>query len=359
MTIKQNCIPLESPKEWREALNGIKHTFGHTWEHCYAMHLTTGLKTYLYSFIKDEIRIVCPIAEREFGGHIDIVKPFGFSGFIGNGNCFEFKHYWENFVGERGYVCGYLGLNPIFDYSSHFNSEDIFIYDTIYILDLRPNVDEIFENMSRNRKRQLKDWKYINLNLVHENSILESFFLENYVDFFRRKNASTIYSFAKKTMSFLFSSDNVKLIGIRNSEKVGSVSVFTYTGDVGDHLFNVCLPEAEHHMAALTWYGVNYLKSLQIPIINLGGGAAGEYKRRFGSKAFPLKCIKQVYRPEIYKSLCRQVNADPKDRTGFFPAYRAEELRLKNQKTKITCSLEEIETIPVDEEGPVEAKRLT
>jgi hypothetical protein len=357
MTIKQDCIPLESPKEWSEALNGIKHTFGHTWENCNAMYLTTGLKTYLYYFIKDKIRIVCPIAERKFGGYIDIVKPFGFSGFIGNGDFFEFKYYWENFVRERGYVCGYLGLNPIFDYSSHFNSEDIFIYDTIYILDLSQNIDELFENMSRNRKRQLKDWENINFNLVHDNSILENFFFEEYVHFFRRKNASSIYSFSKKTMSFLFSSDNVKLIGIRNSGKLVSVSVFTYTGDVGDHLFNVCLPEAQHHIAALTWYGVNYLKSLQIPIINLGGGEAGEYKRRFGSKALPLKCIKQIYRPEIYENLCRQVNADPKDKTGYFPAYRKEEFELQNQKVKITCSLEATETIPVAKEDPAEAKR--
>ena len=43
------------------------------------MHLTSGLKTYLYSFERDPIRIVCPFAQREFDGYVDIVKPYGFS----------------------------------------------------------------------------------------------------------------------------------------------------------------------------------------------------------------------------------------------------------------------------------------
>jgi hypothetical protein len=85
------------------------------------------------------------LPREKFGGYIDIVKPFGFSGFIGNGNCFEFKHYWKYFARERGYVCGYLGLNPIFDYSSHFDSEDIDQYDTVCILDINPSADELFK----------------------------------------------------------------------------------------------------------------------------------------------------------------------------------------------------------------------
>ena len=34
-------------------MNGIRHTFVRTWERCYAMQLTTGLKTYL-CFEKDK-----------------------------------------------------------------------------------------------------------------------------------------------------------------------------------------------------------------------------------------------------------------------------------------------------------------
>jgi len=84
--IDQKCISLGSPTEWKDALKGIKHAFAHTWENSHAMRLTTGFNTYLYCFESNHVRIVCPIAEREFEGHVDIVTPYGFSGFVGNGN---------------------------------------------------------------------------------------------------------------------------------------------------------------------------------------------------------------------------------------------------------------------------------
>ena len=324
MRINQHCIPLESPEEWRLALNGIKHTFGHTWENCYAMYLTTGLKTYLYTFEQDNIRIVCPIAEREYGGYVDIVKPYGFSGFVGNGNSDEFPRYWEQLIKEREYVSGYLGLNPIFDYSRHFDSKDIHEYETVYVLDLTTSMDELFENMAKCRRKQLKHWNEIKSDLVLEQSVLRDFFLKNYYDFLNSKNAARFYFFSEETLSFLLNLDNVILVGAQNSGKVVAVYVFAFTGDVCEGLFNVSLPEGRHYTALLTWYAVNYAKSLDIPTFNQGGGGGGmaDFKRRFGSEEFPLRCLKQVYRPDIYEVLCRNVNVDPNDMAGYFPAYR-------------------------------------
>ena len=42
MAPHQRLIPLENRLEWQMALTGIPHAFGHTWESCHAMHLTTG-----------------------------------------------------------------------------------------------------------------------------------------------------------------------------------------------------------------------------------------------------------------------------------------------------------------------------
>ena len=125
---KEDCIPLDSPAMWKQAIAGIKHSFGHSWENCYAMYLTTGLKTYLYCFENEHGRIVCPISEREFRGYIDIVKPSGFSGFVGTGRIPGFSDHWRRSRQERGYVCGYIGLNPIHDYSDHFEPRDVFPY---------------------------------------------------------------------------------------------------------------------------------------------------------------------------------------------------------------------------------------
>lgn len=330
MRVKQRLIPLESPEDWKEAMAGIKHTFGHTWENCYAMHLTTGLRTYLYSFEKDNVRIVSPIAERDFNGHVDVVKPFGFSGFVGNGKCPEFPAYWRNFVQERGYICGYLGLNPIFDCGNYFKSSCILQYETVYLLDLRPSLDELFAGMNTNRKRQLKRWDDLVSNLTFDKTAVASFFQSHYYDFLRDRHADPFYYFSSETLSFLFNLDNVLLVGIRNGEKMVAASVFTHTPYAGEYLFGISLPEGRKYSAALVWYGIQHLKSLGIPVVNLGGGDAGtaDFKIRFGARGRPLKCIKEVYDEETYEILCRAVNADPDDLRGYFPAYRKKEFEL-------------------------------
>ena len=144
----------------------------------------------------------------------------------------------------------------------------------------------------------------------------------------RGKNAPPFYYFSGETLSFLTSLDNVLIVGAPDATKLESVSVFFYTSDVGEYFINVSLPEGRRHAVALLWYGVNYLKSLQIPLLNLGGSTQAndgmaQFKERFGTRKIPLKSLKQIYKPDSDERLCRQVGADPNDMTGYFPAYRA------------------------------------
>jgi lipid II:glycine glycyltransferase (peptidoglycan interpeptide bridge formation enzyme) len=195
------------------------------------------------------------------------------------------------------------------------------------VLDLTLSQSELFANLSTNRKRQLKDWEKSLANIILEKDILTEFFLANYHDFYQSREATGVYNFSRDTLSFLASLDNVVIVGMRGPERVEAVTVFAYTPDVAEFLFNVSLPEGQRHSATLLWYGVNYLKSLKIPLLNLGGGirrddGVAQFKERFGAKKLALRCLKQVYEPEIYAKLCRQVNADPNNRTGYFPPYR-------------------------------------
>ena len=154
--VKHHCIPLESPDEWKDVLKDVKHAFAHTWESCYAMHLTTGFKTYLYCFETENVRILCPISERRLDGYTDIVTPYGFSGFTGNGDCPEFPGYWKEFVKRRAYICGYIALHPIFENSTYFDPDEAYQLNSLYFLDLTLSLDELFANLDRNRKRQLE-----------------------------------------------------------------------------------------------------------------------------------------------------------------------------------------------------------
>jgi len=323
----QELIPLDSPSKWQQTLTGIQHTFFHTWENCKAMYLSSKFETYLYHFATDDIKIICPIAERKFSDYVDILTPYGFSGFVGNGDLPEFSSHWKKFIKNRNYVCGYIGLNPIFDNSTYFNHDEAQQYNNIYILDLTLTEEELLKNLSKNRKRQIKKWQKSGSNYILEKSSLINFFLDNYHDFVLDRKAASVYNFSKETLSFLLNLENILLVGAGNSNKVEAVSVFGYTPHVGDFLFNISLPEGKQHSVALLWYGITQLKSLNIPIFNFGGGIRendklAEFKERFGSQKLPLKCLKEIYNPEIYQKLCQQVNADPNDMTGYFPPYR-------------------------------------
>lgn len=329
--VRQRCIAIDSPSEWREALKGIRHAFAHTWENCYAMQQTTRLEIYLYCFEEGDVRIVCPIAERTFEGYTDIVTPYGFSGFTDNSDYPEFTQHWTSFVQDRGYVCGYIALNPLLENSTYFGTDETFQSNSLYFLDLTLSDGEILAGLDRNRRRELRDWEKTLSGFIFDKAILTEFFLDNYYDFLYRVKASQVNHFSRETLSFLFSLDNVLMVGAGKPERVEAVYIFAYTRHIGDCLFNIALPEGRCHTSSLLWYGVNYLKSMQVPVLNLGGGvrendSIAQAKQRFGSRRLGFRCLKQIYRPDIYEKLCRQMCADPTDMFGYFPAYRSPDL---------------------------------
>lgn len=333
MAIEQ-CISLDNPSEWKKALKGIKHAFAHTWENCHAMSLTTGLPTYLYSVEIGESRIVCPISERVFKGYTDILTPYGFSGFISNKSCPEFREYWEDLVERKKYICGYIQINPVFEDSSLFCPDDAFHYNSVYILDLTRSLDELFRNLSNNRKRELRHWDEIGKKITFDKSVLIDFFLNQYHIFMRSRKASATYNFSGETLSCLSNLENVLMVGMQNLGKVEAVSLFGYSPDIGDYLFNVSLPEGKVHTTALLWAGIIQLQFKGVQTLNFGGGVQGddkiaEYKRRFGSKQLPLKCLKQVYNRKIYEKLCQHINANPNDKRGYFPLYQKPQLTIE------------------------------
>ena len=325
--VTQELIPLSEPKKWREALQGINHAFGHTWESCYAMHLTTNFPTYLYVLRAGLVKIFCPLAERDFNNYIDIVTPYGFSGFAGNQDFPDFQQYWLKFTQEQGYVSGYIGLNPLLENNTYWSADEVYQHNTLYVLNLQVSMTELFQQLSQNRRRQLKNFSAHQQHFTTDKLLLKEFYLAQHQRFFSEKKAAPVYNFAPATLSYLLNLENVLLVGYTESGQVKAVSVFAYTTYVGEYLFNVSLPGAQDQTAALLWYGLTLLKAKQIPYLNLGGGAQegdsiAQFKQRFGAAAFPLKALKQVYNTPVYAQLCQATQADPANKSGYFPAYR-------------------------------------
>lgn len=322
-----NCIPLESANEWKDALKNIPHSFYHTWENCNAMFKTTNFKTYLYYFEYEGIKIACPLSEREFNGYKDIVTPYGFSGFTGNKDFPEFRNYWNEFVRERNYVCGYISLNPATLNETYYDDTDAFTATNLYFIDLKQSLTDIFENLDANRRKQIVNFKKAEAGFIYDRKILTDFFLNNYASFLKRINASTANYFSDETLENICSLENVYMVGAGSSGKTEAVYIFGYTQYEGNCLFNVATPEGRQHSPLLFWSGLKYFRSKKIPLMNLGGGLKEDdnvamSKERFGAYKLPFVNLKQVYDESSYEKLCNERSIKPADRNGYFPAYR-------------------------------------
>ena len=321
------CIPLNADSEWNNALKGIKHSFAHTRENCYAMSLTTGFETFLYCFENENVKIICPVAERKYNGYTDIVTPYGFSGFTGNADCHEFTVYWNEFVREKKYVCGYISMNPLLQNDTYFKNEDSYKSTNLFFIDLNLSLTELYENLDSNRKKQIKDYKSAESKFIYDRKILTEFFLNNYYDFLKRINASAANYFSRATLEYICGLENVFMAGAGTADKIEAVYIFGYTNDIGDCLFNVATPEGREYSPLLLWCGLKFFKKKKIPVMNLGGGIKEDdsvalSKERFGAYKLPFMNLKQVYDKDVYDKLCREKGIDAADMSGYFPGYR-------------------------------------
>jgi len=291
------------------------------------MWLTTKQPTFLYEFQFDGTRIVCPIAERQYAGQIDIVTPFGFSGFASNGQSTEFSQSWLRFARDREWVCGYIGLNPFLKLPASYLPADIYQENELYFLDLSLSEAELHRRLSKGRKRQLRSWNRHASWLCTDRQMIIDFIIAQSDSFFRSRGASSAYAFAPATWCSFLSLDNVELLGAARAGRIIAAIVFAHATSIADALFNISLPEGKDAQAPLLWEGALRLRSRGICTLNLGGGIrrgdnVGQSKRYYGAHVVPLQCLKQVYDPHRFTELCRIAGVDPSRRAGYFPPYR-------------------------------------
>jgi hypothetical protein len=319
-----SIIDVSETERWNKALENVPHSFAHTAEHCKAVHIDTGHRTFLYLFEKDDVKICCPLMERDFNGSKDIAKPFGISGFTGNGTHPDFYRTWRSFIERKGYISGYLGIHPLYGKKDWFPAENIYPHNTVQVLDIRPEADTILANMSSGRRRQLSKWSEIRYNLTSNRYDIQHFFLNHYQDFLDSKQAASYYYFSDISMKSFFNAERSIIVGAVEDNKVVSAAFFGYTDFLADYLFIFSLPNKNYHTAHLIWYSILELKEIGVPLLNLGGGGQGisEFKRRFGAYERPMFSVKEVYEETTYTQLIGNKSADVRNHEGYFPLYR-------------------------------------
>jgi hypothetical protein len=323
---EHRLIPLAQPEAWRFALRDLPHGFGHSWESCQAMFLTTGSPTFLYQYAQGTVRIICPLAERSFQGYKDIYTPFGFSGFSGTADCEGFKHEWYKFARSRDWVCGYINLHPLLTRRSYWDQRELFEQNDLFFLDLRRSASELWNGISRSRRHQItKSMRECSLST--DKSALGEFIASNSAAFFRERGAAGNYFFTQATWEQLFDSNNVFALGVKKDGKVVATTVFGFSEHLADALFNVWILNGRESGALLMWEGAVYLKTLGIHYLNMGGGVVrhdtiAQAKRLYGASVLPHCALKQVYNDAQFRELCQLRRVEP-NRVGYFPPYHA------------------------------------
>jgi hypothetical protein len=323
---RHELIPLARRERWAEALAQLPHGHAHTWGFCQAVELTSSNPTYLYRYERESARVVCPLSERDYDGQVDVVTPYGFGGFAMSGDCRDFADDWAEFAQSRGWVCGYVALNPQFGEARGFADEEVHAHTSVYVMDLRGTEDDVRARLSQNRRRQLRDWPAAEASLEHDRARLTAFLLDKYEEFFARRGAGGATDLSRETMAAIAALDDVLIVG-GGDDKLESVALFGYTPHGADYLFNVSVPGGERHAVHLIWCAVERLRALGVKSLNLGGGVRpgddlAEFKRRFGAAELPLVSLRQVYRADAYEELCRAAGVTS-ERDGWFPPYRA------------------------------------
>jgi hypothetical protein len=153
----------------------------------------------------------------------------------------------------------------------------------------------------------------------------------------------------------LFGLPDVLALGAATPQgQLEAVTVFGYTAFAGDFLFNVSAGSGRRWSSLLLWSGALELRARGVRYLNLGGGVRrgdgiAEYKRRFGGAALPLVAAKEVYRPDIYRRLCREAGVQPA-LTGYFPPYQRpsddDPYRLDRRSASDGASTQDVEPVP-------------
>lgn len=292
------------------------------------MQKTSGLETFLVCAEDGGRRVVCPIAERRHRDYVDIVTPYGFGGFAGDKEVSSFASAWRVFAESRGYVCGYIALNPVFERTSYYDEADAYSDNSLYFLDLTRSDEDLLRSMDRNRRRQLRSWPDTRSRMITDRSRLVDFLVDKHPEFLRRVQGPAAAELSRETLTFLCQQENVLVVGAGEADRIQAVYVFAFTPHLGDCFRNVAVPEGRRHATALLWWGVQELRARGAPRLNLGGGnrendTIAQAKQRFGAERIPFRALKQIYRPDVYARLCRSAGTDPADRQGYFPGYRS------------------------------------
>lgn len=323
MTTDIHVASLGDEELWRSihAESGIP---SHSWAFCQALS-HSGIDPKLALVRGGSARLVIPFFERRWRGETDICTILSVSGAAMHASDSGLLDAWAAFSSSRGWVAGYLQLEPE---SSIGGIAGAMPGNQVLLLDLTGR--DPLANASSIIRRKIRRAEAQGARIIEDRAKLAAAVLRLYPLTMIRSGARRHYQFSDETLRRWTLDPDILAIGAAAGEDVDTVALFPVSGTRAEYHIAASSEAGRELSAWLIAQAIAKLKQLGVVSLNLGGGVSPgdglhQFKKRFGGRELPLHAVRQIYRPDIYESLCRAAGASPDE--SWFPAYRAAEAR--------------------------------
>lgn len=324
-------LPLGDKRLWDDATAGTPHVPAHNHDQVAAFQASSRDPHFLYVCRNDlgEVEVVCPVALREDSAP-DLYTPYGLGGFASRRPLPWFSAEWSAFAERSGWITSYVAQNPLLVTDLGFPPDALRPAGDLFIVDLRPGLDDVRRSMSRGRRAALARWDLSPAPVTTDRSRILDFVRREAGGHFGRRSARDTYFFERETWERLLSSPSVIAMAAEDGTGLSACCIVGTTARCADFLFGISRPGGESYSAPLIWEAMKDLHAAGVHTLNLGGGVrdgdgVAEFKRRFGAERTPMTALQLVHDPARYARLCQETGAPAADSSGFFPPYRREQ----------------------------------
>jgi len=327
MSSTRRLIGVADPEQWAQALQGLPHSYWHTWAALDALQKGTGHAAGLFSYVgADGEKAACAFARRSWHDWTDVYTPAGFGGLICTAPISRARHEWQAFAREQGFVCGYLALHPLWSDTASKLHEGIRQTNELLLLDLRQGPEALLARADRSVRRAVRNWRTAGSAYVTDRKLITEFVLQHYSTFMRGTGASPRAVWPDATLRAMCADPAVLMVGAADDDGLCAAYSFAFSPHAAECHLNVSVRDGKGATTALLWWGVEHLSRLGVPWLCMGGGVApgdaiARAKLKFRPDVRPLLTAREVYLPVEFGLACRAASTT-ESTENFFPPYR-------------------------------------
>lgn len=326
--LTHRLIPLRDKERWEQSLNSLPHSVTHTHGYNAALAQSHEGDVYLYVGEDEEahFKTICPFKFRPIDQWVDVVTPYGLSGFTSTRSYPHFTTFFQEFCQDQKWVCGYVLQHPMLPMPDAFS---ITAGRTFLFLNLKDSLKDIFKNFSSTHRYEIRRSEdsitLITNDTPQTHQELRAAFLTLYQETTMRVQANALYHFTSQSLLSFLNNPQCLIIGAQHKGTIVAISLFLISSTHGDYFLNASTSDGRIFSKNILWQACQILKERGVHTFNLGGGIREgdpleQFKHRFGAQKFVTPRLQFIFQPSLYAHLCAQ---SPAHSASYFPLYRA------------------------------------